>query len=237
MMPLKSTRLDLHSLKGGSPNELPPPRRRGYQRTGNGIPPTQRQWRKRDHGSLKRKPPKPKRIPQSPSPEGYHSSTNPTSGCIVPPQDFHWSTFSFSESRTAFSFAAQKKKRFWPPPGRQKTNCKVKTPRSPTKEKVVFPARVTPHPRRHSTHRAPAVSKRHSRQETACRQRLGCGPGRAGHISTNEKRILFRRGRVRICGAFPPAPSRMPRPTILQMRLEILPTHFCPKPIVGRQNL
>ena len=57
-MPLKLTRLGLHSLKGGSPNELPPPRRRGYQRTRSGIPPTQRQWRKRDHGSLKRKPPK-----------------------------------------------------------------------------------------------------------------------------------------------------------------------------------
>jgi hypothetical protein len=165
MMPLKSTRLDLHSLKGGSPNELPPPRRRGYQRTGNGIPPTQRQWRKRDHGSLKRKPPKPKRIPQSPSPEGYHNSTNPTSGCTAPPQDFHWSTFSFSESRTAFSFALQKKKWFypqgvrpirkaaqpptaglWPQPGRQKTNCKIKTSRFPAKEKAVSPARNTPQP-------------------------------------------------------------------------------------------
>ena len=64
MMPLKSTRLDLHSLKGGSPNELPPPRRRGYQRTGNGIPPTQRQWRKRDHGSFKRKPPETEGYPK-----------------------------------------------------------------------------------------------------------------------------------------------------------------------------
>ncbi len=35
-----------------------PPRRRGYQRTWYGIPPTQRQWRKRDHRSLKRRPPK-----------------------------------------------------------------------------------------------------------------------------------------------------------------------------------
>ena len=102
--------------------------------------------------------------------------------------------FSFSESRTAFSFANKRKSGF-------------------TRKGY-----------------APSVRRR-------SRQRLGCGPGRAGHISTNEKRILFRRGRVRICGAFLPAPSRMPRPTILQMRLEILPTHFCPKPIVGRQNL
>ena len=95
-------------------SQKPPLRRRKYQRTRSGIPPTQRQWRKRNHGSLKRKPPETKGIPQSPSPEGYHSSTNPTSGCTAPPQDFHRSTFSFSESRTAFSFAGQKKKWFYP---------------------------------------------------------------------------------------------------------------------------
>ena len=75
---LKLTRLCLHSLRGGSsplktipprgggcPHPLGPslpenhpPRRRGYQRTRSGIPPTQRQWRKGGHGSLKRKPPK-----------------------------------------------------------------------------------------------------------------------------------------------------------------------------------
>ena len=37
---------------------LTPPRRRKYQRTRSGIPPTQRQWHKRDHGSLKLRPPK-----------------------------------------------------------------------------------------------------------------------------------------------------------------------------------
>ena len=78
-MPLKLTRLCLHSLRGGSSHQKPsypvgqmssparlaslpktthPPRRRGYQRTRSGIPPTQRQWRKRDHGSLKPRPPK-----------------------------------------------------------------------------------------------------------------------------------------------------------------------------------
>ena len=57
-------------------------------------------------------------------------------------------------------------------------------------KKVIFPARATPPSvRRHSTHRAPAVSKRHSRQETACRQQLGCGPSRA-----SEKTILRRAG-------------------------------------------
>ena len=63
-----------------------------------------------------------RRIPQSPSPEEYHNSTNPTPGCTAPPQDFHWSTFSFSESRTAFSFAVQKKKWFWPSLGKRKNN-------------------------------------------------------------------------------------------------------------------
>ena len=63
-IPLKLTRLCLHSLRGGSPNELPPPRRRGYQRTRSGIPPTQRQWRKRDHGSLKRWPPETEGYPK-----------------------------------------------------------------------------------------------------------------------------------------------------------------------------
>ena len=122
---LKLTRLGLHSLRGSSPTGCcHPPRRRGYQRTWYSIPPPQRQWRKRDHGSLKRKPPEPKGIPQSSSPEGHHNSTTPTSGCIVPPHNLHRSTFSFSESRTAFSFALQKKKWFWPQPGRQKTTAR-----------------------------------------------------------------------------------------------------------------
>ena len=41
-----------------------PPRRRGYQRTCYSIPPTQRQWRKRDHGSFKRKPPETEGYPK-----------------------------------------------------------------------------------------------------------------------------------------------------------------------------
>ena len=123
-----------------------PPRRRGYQRTWYSIPPPQRQWRKRDHGSLKRKPPEPKGIPQSSSPEGHHNSTTPTSGCIVPPHNLHRSTFSFSESRTAFSFAVQKKKWFWPPLGKQKTNRKAKHPAFPQKKKPSPPQGIPHHP-------------------------------------------------------------------------------------------
>ena len=46
------------------PSRKPPPRRRGYQRTWYSIPPTQRQWRKRDHGSLKRWPPETEGYPK-----------------------------------------------------------------------------------------------------------------------------------------------------------------------------
>ena len=152
---LKLTRLCLHSLGGSSPTGCcHPPRRRGYQRTWYSIPPTQRQWRKRDYGSLKRKPPETRGILQRILPEGHHNSTNPTSGCIVPPHNFHRSTFSFSESRTAFSFASKRKSGFGPQPGRRinspcwagKNQLQGKTPRSPAKEKAVSPARDTPHP-------------------------------------------------------------------------------------------
>ena len=170
---------------------LTPPRRRKYQRTGNGIPPTQRQWRKGDRESLKLTPPETRGIPQSPSPEGYHSSTNPTSGCNAPPQYSHWSTFSFSESRTAFSFALQKKKWFWPLLGRQKSD---------------FPRKgYAPSVRRHGTYRVRAVSKWHSRQETACRQRLGCGPRRA------SGKTIPRRARQIMCKTkCPPHPVKIP---------------------------
>ena len=55
-----------------------------------------------------------RRIAQRILPEEQHLSIGNLSCCNAPPQDFHWSTFSFSESRTAFSFAVQKKKRFYP---------------------------------------------------------------------------------------------------------------------------
>ena len=69
--------------------------------------------------------------------------------------------FFFGVQNRCFLFP-EKKKRFWPPPGRQmkrwfsrkrytpseqaKTNCKIKNLRFPTKEKTFFPARATPHP-------------------------------------------------------------------------------------------
>ena len=117
-----------------------------------------------------------RRTPQSLSPEGYHNSITPTSGCSVARNHFHWSTFSFSESRTAFSFARKRKSGFGPC-WASKKQLQDKTHHFPTKEKTVLP---TPSVRRHSTHRARAVSKRHSRQETACPQRPGGGLRRAG---------------------------------------------------------
>ena len=64
------------------------------------------------------------RIAQRILPEEQPNKIGPPSYCTAPPQNFHRSTFSFSESRTAFSFAVQKKKWFWPPPGRQKIKKK-----------------------------------------------------------------------------------------------------------------
>ena len=101
--------------------------------------------------------------------------------------------FFFGVQNRCFLFP-EKKKRFWPQPGRRinspsragKKQPQDKTHHFPTKEKAVLPV---PSVRRHSTHRARAVSKRHSRQETACRQQLGCGPSRA-----SEKTIPRRTG-------------------------------------------
>ena len=166
---LKLTRLCLHSLRGGSSHQKPsypvgqmssparlaslpktthPPRRRGYQRTRSGIPPTQRQWRKGDHGSLKRRPPTNRTISQRILPEEQHLSIGNLSCCTAPPQDFHWSTFSFSESRTAFSFARKRKSGFGPcwasektiPCWASKKQLQDKTHHFPTKEKTVLPA-------------------------------------------------------------------------------------------------
>ena len=65
-----------------------------------------------------------RRIAQRILPEEQPNKIGPPSCCTAPPQNFRRSTFSFSESRTAFSFAVQKKKWFWPPPGRQKTTAR-----------------------------------------------------------------------------------------------------------------
>ena len=125
-------------------------------------------------------------------------------GCIVPPHNLHRSTFSFSESRTAFSFASKRKSGFGPCRAGKK-QLQDKTHHFPTKEKTVLPA---PSVRRHSTHRVRAVSKRHSRQETACRQRPGGGPRRAsgktiprraGRNQQNRKGVPFRRRKKQIC--------------------------------------
>ena len=99
-MSLEWTRLGLHSLRGGSSHQKPsysvgqmsspaqppltPPRRCGYQRTGNGIPPTQRQWRKRDHGSLKRKPPETEGYPR-----GFYPRNNISAQVIYPVVPHH----------------------------------------------------------------------------------------------------------------------------------------------------
>ena len=55
-----------------------------------------------------------RRIAQSLSPKEYPSRVGALYGCTVARNHFHWSTFSFSESRTAFSFADKRKSGFGP---------------------------------------------------------------------------------------------------------------------------
>ena len=120
-----------------------------------------------------------RRIAQSLSPEEQHLSIGNLSCCTAPPQDFHWSTFSFSESRTAFSFAVQKKKWFWPQPGRQKTNCKIKTSHFSHKRKSGF------------HHKGHASSVRRQSRATSAHP-FRKPPTQAAWISTNKERYSSR---------------------------------------------
>ena len=130
-------------------------------------------------------------------------------GCIVPPHNLHRSTFSFSESRTAFSFADKRKSGFGPCwAGKNQLQGK-NTPLS-CKRKGSFPRKGhAPSIRRHSTHRVRAVSKRHSRQETACRQRPGCGLRRAGKVRPRKDNIVRQKAQRP-----QPYPSRTRGPTL-----------------------
>ena len=203
-MPLKLTRLGLHSLRGGSSHQKPshPVGAGVLTRTAHFFPktttqaawiPTNKEWYSTPLTAVAQKGPRvaqtqaaeDRRIAQRILPEEQHLSIGNLSCCNAPPQDFHWSTFSFSESRTAFSFARKRKSGFGPcwasektiPCWASKKQLQDKTHHFPTKEKTVLPA---PSVRRHSTHRARVVSKRHSRQETACPQRPGGGPRPGG---------------------------------------------------------
>ena len=91
-----------------------------------------------------------RRIAQRILPEEQHLSIGNLSCCNAPPQDFHWSTFSFSESRTAFSFESKEKVVLAPagqakkqsPAGQAKNNCKIKRTTFPQKRKRFY----LPHP-------------------------------------------------------------------------------------------
>ena len=149
---LKLTRLDLHSLKGGSPTGCYRPLRRcGYQRTGNGIPPTQRQWRKRDHGSFKRRPPKTEGHPKV-----FYPRNNPTKSALYPvvPHLAKISTglpFLFRSPEPLFLLHAKEKVVLAPagqaennpPPGRQKKKCFPPQDARPT-HKEAQPGNIRP---------------------------------------------------------------------------------------------
>ena len=111
-----------------------------------------------------------RKIAQSLSPKGYPSRVGALCGCTAPRQNFHWSTFSFSESRTAFSFAVQKKKRFWPPLGKRKNNPQ------PGRQKSDFPRKgYAPSVRRLSQTTSATSSENH----------------RPGGVNTNKQVTVF----------------------------------------------
>ena len=91
-----------------------------------------------------------RRISQRILPEEQPNKIGPLSCCTAPPQDFHWSIFSFSESRTAFSFESKEKAVLapagqadkQPPVGQAKNNCKIKRTTFPQKRKRFY----LPHP-------------------------------------------------------------------------------------------
>ena len=166
---LKLTRLCLHSLRGGSSHQKTTPPRRADVLTRPPLsrkPPTQAAWistnkeRYSTHSTAvaqggprvaQTQAAEDRRIAQRILPEEQHLSIGNLSCCNAPPQDFHWSTFSFSESRTAFSFAPQKKKRFWPLPGRQKPTQSKNIPLS-HKRKNNFPRKGRKSQKGHPTY-------------------------------------------------------------------------------------
>ena len=90
-------------------SQKPPLRRRKYQQTGNGIPPTQRQWRKRNHGSLKPKPPKIERYLKV-----FHPRNNISAQAIHPavlhlPKIFTGPPFLFRSPEPLFLLLAKEK--------------------------------------------------------------------------------------------------------------------------------
>ena len=112
--------------------------------------------------------------------------------------------FLFRSPEPLFLLRCKRKSGFGPRRAGKK-QLQDKTHHFPTKEKTVLPA---PSVRRHSTHRVRAVSKRHSRQETACHQQPGGGPSRAsgktipsraGRNQQNRKGVPFRRRKKQIC--------------------------------------
>ena len=136
-----------------------PPRRRKYQRTRYQYSTHSTAVAQKVPRVVQTQAAENRRTPQSLSPKGYHNSITPTSGCSVARNHFHWSTFSFSESRTTFSFES-KEKVVLAPAGQAKNQLQGKIPRFPAKGKVVFLTRAMPHPIRQPS-----------------RQGLGYGPG------------------------------------------------------------
>ena len=202
---LKLTRLCLHSLRGGSSHQKPfypagqmssPARLASLPTTTPQAAwiPTNKERYSAHSTAVAQKEPRVaqtqaagnRKDTQNLSPEEQHLSTGNPSCCTAPPQDFHRSTFSFSESRTAFSFVNKRKSGFGPCRAGQNQQNREGFPSRRRKKQICevpLPGGYDIRPyktlagRKAFTRKeyAPSV-RRHSRQETACRQRPGCDP-------------------------------------------------------------
>ena len=164
MMPLKSPRLCLHSLRGGSSHQktIPPrgggcphpPRRSPKKHHPGGVDTNEqgvvfhplngsgaRGTTSRSNASRRKQ----KGYPKVPHPRDTIAVQ--IQRPVVPhlPKISTGLPFLFRSPEPLFLLHA-KEKVVLAPAGQAKNNCKVKTPRSPAKEKVVLPAGGTSHP-------------------------------------------------------------------------------------------
>ena len=112
-----------------------PPRRRGYQRTWYSIPPTQRQWRKREHGSLKRRSPETEEYPK-----GFYPRNSISAQVIYPvvpylPIISTGLPFLFRSPEPLFLLRCKRKSGFGPRLGKPQPTKQGRGPFSP-KEKA-----------------------------------------------------------------------------------------------------
>ena len=197
-MPLKLTRLDLHSLRGGSSHQKP-----SYpvgqmsspaRPTSSRKPPTKAAWiptnkeRYSTHSTAvaqggprvaQTQAAEDRRIAQRILPEKQPNKIGPPSCCTAPPQDFHWSTIFFFGVQNHFFFCSAKEKVVLAPAGQAKNNCKIKASHFSHKRKGGF------------TRKMHTLSVRRRSRATSAHP-FRKPPTQAAWISTNKERYSSR---------------------------------------------